>query len=847
MWRTTLRGLLAHKLRLGLTALAIVLGVGFVAGTYVLTDTMNRTFDDLVSEGVAGVDVYVRSESAFMSLAAGQEAQREPIDESLLAAVQEVEGVRVAAGSVAGYAQLVDKQGEAIVPTGPPTLGVSWPPDQALSPYSLRDGRAPVGEGEVAIDARTARQYGFRVGDPVTVQFLEPSGQFRVVGIVGYGEADNLAGATLAVFELETAQTVLGRVGEYDTIDVAAEEGVSAQALRDRIAEVLPERTEAITGGDLRDELTSDISEALGFFQTALLVFAAVALFVGSFIIFNTFSILITQRTRELALLRAVGASARQVMRSVLAESLIVGVVASVIGLGAGLLIAVGLQSLLDAFGFSVPSTGLQVLPRTIVVALGLGITVAVASSILPARRASRISPMAALRDVDAVRPTSLRTRSAAAIVIVLLGIIILALGLFAGAGISLVGGGVALIFVAVAVASPLLARPLTRFIGAPVARLRGVPGRLGRENAMRNPRRTASTSSALMIGLALVGTFAILGQSVKASVAEVIEGVYRADFILNASQGLTTFSPEVAERLRSLDQVSVVSQSRLGVWRPEGEQSTQFLNGVDPLTVEEVLDLGVVDGSIGDLGNRGVAVHQSAADERGLGVGDVLRMEFAATGVVPMPVVAVFEETALESDYAISLAAHEANFPDSPDSTVLVRTSPGVSASEARNAIEGALESFPNVEVRNQSELRESQEQQINQALGLISALLGLAILIALLGIVNTLALSVLERTRELGLLRAVGMSRRQVRAMVRWESVIIALLGGILGLGVGVFFGWILVTALADEGIEVFAVPGVQLAVFLVLAGLAGVLAAVLPARRAARMDVLTAVTVE
>ena len=847
MWRTTFRGLLANKLKLGLTALSIVFGVGFVAGTYVLTDTMQRTFDDLVTEGVGRVDVFVRSESAFLDLQAAPGADRSPITEELLQVVRDVDGVRVAGGTVQGYAQLIDKEGEAVAPVGPPTIGISWPIDPALSPYSLRDGRPPRASNEVAIDARTAIQHDFRVGDTVQVQFLGPSDRFDVVGIVGYGEADNLAGATLTVFELETAQQVLGKEGQLDSIDVAAEEGVTAEQLRDRIAEVLPAETQAITGSDVRDELVEGIGEALGFIQTALLVFAMVALFVGAFIIFNTFNILITQRNREVALLRALGASSGQVMRSVLLESLILGVVASAVGLGVGVLIAMGLQAAMDALGFDLPTSGLVVLPRTIIVSLVLGIVVTILSAVLPARRAAGLSPMAALREIDVVRPTSFRTRSAIAAIVGLLGVSALAAGLFADAGISLVGAGMALIFVGVAIVAPLLSRPLARVIGAPVARLRGVPGRLGRGNAMRNPRRTASTSAALMIGLALVGMFAILGQSLKASIADVIEGAYRADFILASSSQLATFSPEVAERLRELDEVGVVSETRFGSWRPEGQESSTFLSAVDPTTVDRVLRLDVTDGTLTELGVRGVALHRTVAEERGLGVGDELRMEFAATGVVPMTVTAIFEESTEVGDYLISLAAHESNYPDSADTTVLVVSAPGVTEAEARPAIEAAVESFPNVEIRNPAELQADQEQQIDQLLGLISTLLALAVLIALIGIVNTLALSVLERTRELGLLRAVGMGRGQVRSMIRWEAVIIALLGGVLGIAVGIFFGWILVTALEDEGIGTLALPGTQLALFLVFAGLAGVLAAVGPARRAAKMDVLKAVTVE
>ncbi|MGH2684134.1 MAG: ABC transporter permease [Actinomycetota bacterium] len=847
MWRTTFRGLMANKLKLGLTALSIVFGVGFVAGTYVLTDTMQRTFDNLVTEGVGGTDVFVRSEAAFVDLQAQPGAEREPLGEELLPIVRGIDGVRVAGGTVQGYAQLIDKEGKSIAPVGPPTIGTSWPIDPALSPYTVRDGRPPQAEKEVAVDAGTAEQNGFHVGDSVQVQFLGPSERFDIVGIVGYGEADNLAGATLAVFEIETAQRVLGKEGQLDAIDIVAEDGVSPDDLRDRIAEVLPAGIQAITGASLRDEFISNIRQAVGFIQTPLLIFAIVSVFVGAFIIFNTFNILITQRTRELALLRALGAGSGQVLRSVLLESLIVGTLASAVGLGVGVLIALGLQAAMAAVGFDLPTSGLVLLTRTIVVSLILGIGVTILSAIVPARRAARLSPMAALREMDVVRPTSLRARSAIAAAAAFLGVGVLAAGLFADGGIGMVGAGMALIFVGVTVAAPLLVTPVARFIGSPIARLRGVPGRLGRENAMRNPRRTASTSAALMIGLALVGMFAILGQSVKASLAEVIEGSYRADFILAPTSQLASFSPEVADRLRELDEVGVVSETRIGAWRAMGGQSSSFLSGVDPATIERVLNLGVTEGDLADLGTRGVALHQTEADERGLEIGDGLRMRFAATGAVGMRLTAIFEESTEIGDTLISLAAHEANYPSSGNARVFVVRAAAVSEADARSAIEAELEGFPNVEVRNPAEVQANQEEQIDQLLGLISTLLALAVIIALIGIINTLALSVLERTRELGLLRAVGMGRRQMRSMVRWESVIIALIGGLLGLGVGIFFGWILVAALEDEGLRTLALPGTQLLLFLVFAGLAGVLAAIGPARRAAKMDVLRAVTVE
>jgi putative ABC transport system permease protein len=845
MWRATLKGLLAHKFRFALTALAVVLGVAFVTGTYVLTDTIGQTFEDLFEDTRAGVDVEVRAEASFVGTMGDD---RERVREGLLGAVREVDGVAHAEGQLAGYAQLVDKQGEAIAPQGPPTLGVSWPEAQGMSALAVREGRPPTAEGEVAIDAGTARTHGFSVGDTVTVLFQGPAEEFEVVGIMGFGDADNLAGATLAAFELDTAQRVLGAEGRYDAIAVSGEPGVSASELRDRIQAALPPGVEAQTGEAVVEEQAGAVKEGLGFLSTALLIFAAVALFVGAFIIFNTFNILVTQRTRELALLRAIGASPGQVTRSVMAEALLVGLLASAIGLGGGILVAIGLQALLGAFGAELPSSTLQVLPRTVVVAFVIGVGVTLVASIFPARRAARIAPVAAMKEIDAVRPLRVRRRMLAGGAVAALGITALFTGLFADVGdtLMLVGLGIAVTFMGVAILSPLLSTILARIVGAPAARVAGLPGRLGRQNALRNPRRTAATSSALMVGLALVGTFLIMGSSVKASVGRTIEDTFRADYLITSTAGMMgSFSPMVASHLQNQEELGVVSQVRTGQWRDGG--STRFLSAVDPASIEEVASLGDVRGDISELAVTEVFVLERVAEDRGLAVGDVLEMEFAASGIQRMEVAGTYSESGILGDHLISLGAHELNYSESLDHWVLVRAAPGTSPAQGLAAVDRVLELQPNLQVQNQAELRREQEREVDQLLGLVTVLLGLAVLIALLGIVNTLALSVYERTREIGLLRAVGMSRRQVRGMIRWESVIIALLGGILGLAVGFFFGWALVAALSGQGVTEFAVPGGQLLVFLALAGVLGIVAALGPARRAARLDVLQAITYE
>jgi len=842
VWRATVKGLLAHKLRLALTALAVVLGVGFVAGTYVLTDTIDQTFEELFGEISARVDVSVRAASGFEGGGVGREA----IPEDLLATVAAVPGVAAADGSVGGYAQLVDEQGKAITTTGAPTLGANWVRTPGMSPLRLRAGREPRGPDEVVVDAVTAREHDLAVGDRIRILFRGPPGDFTVVGITGFGEADNLAGATLAVFETSTAQQVLGKVGRFDTIDVKADDGVTPLELRQRVETALPPGFQAVTGRQVADEGAQEVRDALGFLGTALLVFAGIALFVGAFIILNTFSILVAQRTRELALLRALGAGRGQVLRSVVAEAVVVGLVASLVGVGLGVLVAVGLQALLQAFGIDLPATGTRILPRTVIVSLVVGEVVTVLSAVVPARRASRISPMAALRADQTEEGGSLRRRSVVGVLVTAGGVAALASALIADVGgIGVVGLGAALVFVGVALVAPLAARPLARAIGAPLPRLAGTSGKLGRQNAMRNPRRTAATAAALTVGLGLVGCVSVLAASIKESSAEIIDRALAADFVVSANQFMPSISTEVADRLSGLPELGAVTALQTGDWRFEGEGRALFAG--DPAAIGSLMNLEVSSGGLAGLGRGGVMVEEGEAEEQGVAVGSTIAMEFARTGVKELPVAGTYARNQLLGSYLVSTATYEANYSERLDFVVLAKAAAGVPPAAARAALERVTAEFPNVVVRDQTEFKETQKDQVNQALGLVSALLGLAIVIALLGIVNTLALSVFERTRELGLLRAVGMSRRQVRSMVRGESVIIAVIGAVLGLAVGVLFGWVLVTDLESQGISRLVIPAGQLLFYVAMAAVAGVLAAVFPARRAANLDVLGAIAHE
>ena len=848
MWRATIKGLMARKVRLALTAFSIVVGVAFVAGTFILTDTIGKAFDNLFSTVEKGVAVEVTGVPKFQSHGLNSEeagsAQRVPT--SLLGTIRAVPGVRNAIGTLSGYAQLVDKQGQAITTGGAPTFGVSWGNDAQLNPLRLLPGgHPPRTSGEIVVDRHTAEANDLHLGDHVTVLLQGPSMQATIVGIAKFGTADNLAGATLVAFDPVTAQTVLNGGGKFDAIDVSAQAGVTPDELKSRIQQVLPTGFQAKTGAETAAKQSSDLKKALSFFNIALLVFAVIALFVGAFIIFNTFQILVSQRTRELGLLRALGASGAQVRRSVLAEAVIVGLIASVIGLAAGFALAIGLRALLSAFGVVLPNTTLQLRPRTIVAAFVVGLGATVLSSVVPALRASRTPPIAAMREAQPTSYAGSTRRRVTGLVILAAGIGILLTGLLGGGSnaASFAGLGAATVFFGVAVLSPLIVRPVARVLGWPLRRW-GVSGKLGRENAMRNPKRTASTAAALMIGLGLVAFVGIFAQSIKASSNQILQQTMKADYIVTSKQ-FTGFSQDVADQMRKQSVFSTVSEFRQGLFGLKGGSAQ--VQAVDPATVNQVVHVDMASGSLSALGTGDVAVFDDTATANGWQVGDTVPARFAKTGLVPLKIVGIYTDKRILGPYVVSLPTYEQNFVEQLDIMVLAKTAPGTSGTEAKTAAKSVAKQFPNVRVEDQAEFRQTQANQINQLLELITALLGLAILIAVIGIVNTLALSIYERTREIGLLRAVGMSRRQVRAMIRWESIIIAVFGALLGTAVGVFFGWAMVHALKSQGIEVLSIPGVQLLIYILVAALIGVVAALRPARRAAKLDVLQAISYE
>jgi putative ABC transport system permease protein len=849
MWKATIRGLLARRIRLALTAMAVLLGVGFVSATYVLTDTVKRSFDAVFAQTLAGVDLQVQGPRP---LGAGDPPR---IPESTLARVREVPGVARAEGFVTGYAQFVGRDGESIGGGGPPTFGASW---TDAGPFRLvADGvsRAPRRAGEVAMDAATARQNGFAVGDRVRVLLRGPAQDFRIVGLFGFGDRYDFGAVTFAAFDLRTAQQAFEAPAALDRIYVQREAGVPTPLLRARLAQVLGVRYDVLTTTEAVAQVGEPVRDFLGFFTYALLGFAAIGVVVGAFVIFNTFTILVTQRTRELGLLRAMGASGHQVVWSVVLEAFIVGAIASVLGLVVGVALGVGLLELLRGIGLQLPETSTVLLGRTIVVSLAVGVLVTVAAAVLPALRAARVPPVAAIDDVRPRTHGDLRRRVVAGSVVTALSVGLLAYGLLRADTVrgvldqvQVVALGAFGVLVGVVMLLATVARPLAGAIGWPL-RVLGTSGLLARANAMRNPRRTAVTASALVIGLALVGLTATFGESAKASVRKDTGAGLRADYVVK-SEGFAGFSNDVADRLRALPEVAAVVPLRIADAAIDGDVGTA--GGVDPDGLARVVALDFVSGGIAGLEEDGVLLDDETAAAHDVTTGDTVTLQFSR-GALTLRVKGVYRNENFIGIFGQSIpvivagGVIDAGAGTTQDTAVLVAARPGEDAAAGRAMKQALGRDFPNIDVLTRAEFRDEQTATVDQFLTVLVAILALSAIIAILGIVNTLALSVFERTHELGLLRVVGMSQREVRRMVRWESVVIAVVGAVVGVALGVFWGWAFARALRDQGLSVFRIPAGQVALFLVAAVVAGVIAAVLPAWRASRLDVLEAIAKE
>ena len=850
MLHTALKNLLAHKLRLLTTALAVTLGVALMAGTLVLTDTMRQTFNNLFADVYRGTDAVVRAKAAFEG-PQGTGEQRGRVDESLVATVRAVDGVKYAQGSVFGYARIIGSDGKAVgdPATGAPTFGTAWTDIKALNPFTLASGTPPRTPDEVVIDQKSANDGKLAVGDVTTVLVLGPPLRVHISGIVRFGNADSAGGASSVLFARTVAQRLLAQPGKYDTINLVADPGVSQSELVSRVGTVLPPGTEAVTGATVTKENQTQIQKGLSFFSTFLLIFAVVALLVGAFMMFNTFAITVAQRTRENGLLRALGASRRQVLASVLLEAFVVGVIASVVGLGLGILVAIGLKDLMSALGIDIPAQSVTVQASSMIIALVVGVVVTLFAAISPARKAAKVSPVAAMQ-IGVAGSTGYGSKQRIFVGLGVLGAGIAALfvGLFAkiGSPVQLVGAGVLLVFFGVSILGRTIALPLSRTIGSPLPKARGITGDLARENAMRNPKRTAASASALMIGVGVVAFITVFASSTRASVSHSINTGFSGDVVIDTGGGIFGgVDPALARRLDALPQVDVAAGIRQGLAKVAG--NAVVVQAGDPARLLKIMDIKPRAGSAAALDANSIGVYKTVADDKNWSVGSTVPVLFAKTGQRMMRVALIYGDNTQAGNYFMSLSAYRPNFASQFDHEVFVAKASDVSTASALSAIDSVTRDYPGVKVLDRAQYVDNQMSAVNRLLALVYVLLALAIVIALMGIANTLALSISERVREIGLLRAVGMTRSQLRSTIRWESVIIALQGTVLGLLIGVFFGWALVSALSDQGITRFSVPLLTLVGVVVLACVAGMVAAVQPGRRAARLDVLRAIVSE
>jgi len=849
MYNLTRKGLWAHKVRFMLTGIAVVLGVAFMAGTMILTDTMEKTFDGLFATTNEGIDVVVERSGSIE----GDFEVHERVDAAVVDQVRAIDGVAAASGSIEGFAQLVHADGSVGSLDGiGGTIGALWIDDERLNPFDLSSGRAPAGPTEAVLDQATVEGEGWSLGDTVTVVSAGDPAQLTIVGTATFGATEGIPGFSLVAVDDTTAQSMFAQPGTYDMVAVAGDGSITADELATRIDDAIgSDELSIITGEADTADKQAEFKEDLSFFNRFLMAFAYIALFVGMFIIYNTFSIVIAQRMREMAMLRAIGASSRQVLKSVLFESVLVGAVASAVGLGAGVLMSFGLRALLGSVGLDIPDGDLVIARGTVITAFAVGTTVTLVSSIGPALRASRIAPIAALRDVAIERTNASLRRT-------ILGLTVAGAGVAAFAGgvvgegegaLALLGLGALMIVLGVFVLGPVIARPIMHVLGVPVPKVSGATGNLARENAKRNPKRTAATASALMIGVFLVGFITILASSTKASTASAVDESLRADYVVDSgSWGDGGLSTSIEAQLAALPEVETMSPLRSSTIGTETGPSEVM--ALDTATIDGLMDLEVSSGSITDVHGDGLALASDHATARGLGLGDTVTLTFAGTGDVPLTVRALYDGSVLgagDTPYIVNLDTFEANVTDQFDREVYVGIVDGVDAATSTAALETLLEGWPNAELQDQAGFKEVITSEIDTMLNLIYGLLALAVIIALIGIANTLALSVHERTRELGLLRAVGMTRRQVRTAIRWESVLISLLGTGLGFVLAVGSAWGITKALSDDGVTTFVIPGQQLTVIVGLAAFAGVLASLGPARRAARLNVLEAIAAD
>jgi putative ABC transport system permease protein len=854
--RVALKGLAGRKLRAILTAIAIVLGVAMVSGTYVLTDTIDKAFNNIFSDTYANTDAVVSGKAADISFQ-GDSAETPPVPESVLAQIRALPNVEAATGSVIDdtATKILKPDGKAVNTSGAPSFGFGIDPSQtAFNPLKLLEGTWPKGPDEVVIDANTADEQGYKIGDTVKIATLQPVKSFKLVGLAQYGDVASLGSATFTVFTIPAAQQLLDREGQYDDISVAAKEGVTQQQLVQEIRPILPATAQVRTGAAQATEDAKDV-EFTKFIRYVLLTFAGVALFVGAFVIFNTLSITVAQRTREFATLRTIGASRRQVLWSVVLEAVVIGFVAALIGLFAGLGLAAGLNALFKALNADLPTQGLVFAPRTVIVSLLIGVLVTLFAGLFPAIRATRVPPIAAVRE-GAEIPRSRFSKIAPylSVGLILLGVLLLAYSLFkdnvdTAPRLIAMAGGVILLFFGVAGISSKLVKPLAAVVGWPATRIGGAAGRLAKANSLRNPGRTASTAAALMIGIALVTFVAVFAKGLQKSNRGAIEDQVKAEYVVTAQDGFSPFVAQAGEAVKSSPDAEFATSVRSDLAKADGESG--YLTGIEPDAIARAYNFDWKTGSdatLGELGSNGAIVSNDLADKKNLKVGDQLtiltpngeRSQFFVKGIYEPP-----PFFPMLGSVSIAKSAFDGLYERPRNSFVFVDVA-GEPSAATTASLEAAVKDFPDTKVQTREGWIDQQDQDFNSFLNLLYVLLALSVIVSIFGMVNTLILSVFERTRELGMLRAVGMTRRQTRRMIRHESIITALIGAALGLPLGIFLALLMTKALSQFNIEI-AIPVKQLVIFSIVAIVVGILAAILPARRAAKLNVLRALQYE
>jgi putative ABC transport system permease protein len=851
MTKFALKSLFSRKLRSALTAIAIVLGVAMISGTYVLTDSISNAFDAIFTQSYRGTDAVISGKSAFDLSDQGLTTDP-PFDASLLPRVNELPDVKAAIGGVGGEAQLIGRNGKAIVFGGAPNLGFSVDPSQPdFNSLTLVDGQWPK-NGEVVVDRSTAGKKDIAIGQEIGVQAEGPVVRLRVSGLVKFGGVSTIGGATLAGFNLETAQRLFHKAGKLDQIRVSAKSGVSANELAAEINKILPAGTQVRSGNGQAANDAKDTNSFISFLQTFLLSFAGVALFVGAFVIANSLSITIAQRTREFATLRTLGASRRQVLRSVIIEALVVGVLASVAGLFLGLALGKGLFSLFDAVGFTLPNNGLTFETRTVVVALLVGVLVTLLASLRPALRATRVPPIAAVREGATLPAGRLRRyRPFATGLVAVLGFAALIYGLFGASGTKQVliwmGLGALLVFIGVSLWSSHIVVPLARILGWPAKRIGGAAGSLARDNARRNPQRTASTAAALMIGLALVTLVATLATSIIETFNSAVDDLARGEFYAITAQN--NFSPipisagEAAAKTPGLESISDVRAGDMNIYG-----NTRTLTAVDP-GIGKVITLNWKAGSqavLANLGDTGAFIDDNFADNHDLTTGSSVVLLTPTGKTLTFTIKGIFKPPAGGSPFGpvtISTKTFDANYDDPKNIYSFVTMKGGVTDANTA-ALNKQLDGFPNAKVADGDQFKKNQVSGLKSVLNVLYVLLALSVLVSVFGIVNVLVLTVFERTREIGMLRAIGMTRRQVRRMIRHESVITSLIGAVIGCALGLVLAALLIARVDEIN---FFTPWGQLVTFLIAAIIVGIIAAIFPARRAARLNPLEALQYE